>query len=43
MNRYITPAGEHAIRTFKYKGSNLSHSYSLLWSPLAEHILKITP
>jgi ethanolaminephosphotransferase len=43
MNRYITPEGEHAIRTFKYKGSNLSYSYSLLWSPFADQILKIVP
>lgn len=43
MSRYITPEGEHAIRTFKYKGSNLSYSYNYLWSPIAEQILKITP
>jgi ethanolaminephosphotransferase len=40
---YITPEGETAIRRFKYKGGNLSISYDLLWSPLAELILKITP
>lgn len=43
MSRYISPEGEHAIRTFKYKGSNLSYSYNYLWSPIAEQVLKITP
>lgn len=39
----ITPEGEIVIKNFKYKGGSISYSYDLLWSPLAEALLKYVP
>ncbi len=39
----ITPEGEIVIKNFKYKGGSISYSYNLIWSPLAEALLKYIP
>ena len=41
--KYINEREAQAIRDFKYKGGSISITYGLIWSPLAEFILKFTP
>jgi ethanolaminephosphotransferase len=40
--KYITPAGEEALKTFKYKGGSDSILYEFLWSPLSEFIVSMS-
>ena len=41
--KYISEREAQAIRDFKYKGGSISYSYGLVWSPLAEFLLKFVP
>jgi ethanolaminephosphotransferase len=43
LTNIITPEGEIVIKNFKYKGGSISYSYDLIWSPLAEYVLKYVP